>query len=50
MRGLSQANLDLGILQETTLTVRVYTIGLAGYSAVDTDALSRHCGLVAVFC
>ena len=30
LRGMSQANMDLGILQETKLTDGVYTRGLAG--------------------
>ena len=49
MRGMSQANLDLGIFQETKLTGGVYTRGSAGYSFVATDAPSRHRGGVAVF-
>ena len=49
MRGISQANMDLGILQETKLTDGIYTRGSAGYSFVATDAPSRHCGGVAIF-
>ena len=47
--GMSQANMDLGILQETKLTDGIYTRGLAGYSVVLTDAPSRHRGSVAIF-
>ena len=49
LRGVSQANMVLGIFQETMLTDRIYTHGSAGYSIVATDAPSRHCGGVAVF-
>ena len=47
--GMSQANMDLGILQETKLTDGVYTHGLAGYNVIATDAPSRHRGGVALF-
>ena len=30
LRGMSQANMDLGILQETKLTDGIYTLGSAG--------------------
>ena len=49
LRGMSQSNMDLGILQETKLTDGIYTHGLAGYSIVATDAPSRHRGGVAIF-
>ena len=49
LQGMSQANMDLGILQETKLTYGIYTRGLAGYSVVATDAPSRHHGGVAIF-
>ena len=49
LRGISQANMDLGILQETKLTYGIYTRGSAGYSVVAMDAPSRHCGGVAIF-
>ena len=42
MRGMSQSNLDLGILQDTNITDRVYTRGSAGYSIVTMDNLSQH--------
>ena len=49
LRGMSQANMDLGILQETKLTYGVYTRGSASYSVIATDAPSRHRGGVAIF-
>ena len=47
--GISLANMDLGILQETKLTDGIYTRGSSGYSVVATDAPSRHRGGVAIF-
>ena len=49
LQGMSQANMDLVIFQETKLTDGIYNRGSAGYSVVATDALSRHCGGVAIF-
>ena len=49
LRGMSQANMELGILQETKLTDGIYTRGSAGYSVVATDAPRRHRGGVAIF-
>ena len=49
LRGVSQANMDLGIFQETKVTDGIYTRGSAGYSVVATDAPSQHRGVVAVF-
>ena len=49
LRGVSQANMGLGILQETKLTDGIYTRGSAGYSVFATDAPSRHRGGVAIF-
>ena len=49
LRGMSQANMDLGILQETKLTDGIYTRRSAGYSVVATDAPSQHRGSVAIF-
>ena len=46
---MPQANMDLGILQETKLTDGIYTRGSAGYSVVATDAPSRHRGGVTIF-
>ena len=48
LRGMSQANMDLGILQEKKLTDGIYTRGSDGYSVIATDAPSRHCGGVAL--
>ena len=49
LRGMSQANMDLGILQETKLTDGIYTRESAGYSVIATDTPSRHGGGVALF-
>ena len=49
LRGVSQANMDLGILQETKLTDGIYTRGSTGYSVVATNAPSQHRGGVAIF-
>ena len=49
LRGMSQANMDLGILQETKLTDGVYTLVSAGYKVIATDVPSRHRGGVALF-
>ena len=49
LRGMSQANMDVGIFQETKLTDGIYTCGWTGYSVIATDAPSRHCGGVAIF-
>ena len=49
LRGMSQANMDLGILQETKLTDGVYTRRSAGYSVIATDAPRRHRGGVTIF-
>ena len=38
--GISQANMDLGILQETKLTDGIYTRGSADYNVIATDAPS----------
>ena len=47
--GMAQANIDLGVFQETKCTDGIYTRELAGYRVVATDALSRHRGGVALF-
>ena len=49
LRGMFQANMDLGIFQEKNLTDGIYTLGLAGYSVVTTDVPSRQRGKVTVF-
>ena len=47
--GMSQANMNLGIFQETKCTDGIYTRGSAGYRIVATDAPSRHRGGVVLF-
>ena len=49
LRGMHQANMDLGIFQEKKVTDGIYTHGSAGYSVVATDTPSRHRSRVAVF-
>ena len=49
LRGIPQANLDLGIFQDTKLKGGFYTRGSAGYNAVATDVPIRHHVRVAVF-
>ena len=48
LRVMYQANLDMGILQETKLTNGVYTCASAGYRVVATDAPIRHRGGIAM--
>ena len=47
--GMAQANIDLGVFQETKCTDGVYTRESAGYRVVATYTLSRHRGGVALF-
>ena len=49
MRGVSQANMDLGIFRETKITNGVYTHGSDGYNIIATDTPSQQNGRVAVF-
>ena len=49
LRGMEQANLDMGILQEKKITDGVYTRASSGYRVVATDAPSRHSGGIAMF-
>ena len=49
LRGMAQANIDLGVIQETKCTDGVYTRASAGYRVVATDAPSRHRGGVTLF-
>ena len=49
LRGMAQANMDLGVLQETKCTDGVYTRASAGYRVVATDVPSRHRGGIALF-
>ena len=46
---MAQANIDLGVFQETTCTDGIYTRESAGYRVVATDAPSRHRGGVELF-
>ena len=47
--GMSQANMDLGIFQETKCTNGIYTRESAGYRVVVIDTPSRHGSGVALF-
>ena len=49
LRGMAQANIDLGVFQETKCTNSVYTRALSGYRVIATDAPIRHRGGVALF-
>ena len=49
LRGMDQANMDLGIFQGKKCADRIYTRESAGYSVVATDAPSQLRGRVAVF-
>ena len=49
LRGMSQANMDLGVFQETNLTKRIYMRESSGYKVVATEATSAHIGGVSVF-
>ena len=40
LRGMSQADMDLGIIKETKLMDGIYTRGSAGYSVIATNAPS----------
>ena len=47
--GMSQANIDLGVFQETKCTDGIYTCESAGCRVVATDVPSRHRDRVALF-
>ena len=49
LKGMAQANMDLGIFQEKKCTDGIYTRNSAGYSVVATDGPSRHRGGVTIF-
>ena len=49
LRGIFQANTELGIFQEAEVTDDIYTHLSAGYSVVATNATSQHRGRVPVF-
>ena len=39
---MGQANLDVGVFQDTKMTDRIYTRGLSGYRVVAALAPSQH--------
>ena len=49
LRGISQANVDLGIFQDTKVTAEIYTRESSGYRVVAPETPSAHSGGVAVF-
>ena len=48
LHGMSHANVDLGILQDTTITYGVYAWESVGFCVVVLGALSLHHGGVAL--
>ena len=48
LRVMEQANLYLGYFQDTKVTDGIYVHVSAGYYIIALDALSRHCGVVAI--
>lgn len=49
LRAMAQANVDLGVFQETKLTDDIYTRVSSGYRVIATNAPSEHQGGVALF-
>ena len=49
LRGISQANMDLGVFQENKLKKRIYMRESSGYRVVATEVSSAYSGGVAVF-
>ena len=51
LRGIYQANMYLGVFQDTNLAKCIYTRGSSGYKMVSTEAPSAHIssGSVAIF-
>ena len=49
LRGMPQANMDLGEFQESKLTKRIYTRESSGYKVVATEATSAYSGSIAIF-
>ena len=47
--GMYQANMDLGVFQETKVTKGIYTREYSGHKVVASEALRAHRGGVAVF-
>ena len=49
LRGMSQANVDLGIFQDKKVTTEIYTRESSGYRLVAPETPSVHSGGVAMF-
>ena len=49
LRGMSQANIDLGIFQETKVTAGIHTRESSGYRVVASEASIAHSGGIALF-
>ena len=49
LRGISQANMDLGIFQDTKCTYGIHTRASAGYSVIATDVPIQHRSGVEIF-
>ena len=49
LRRISQANMDLGVFQETKLKKRIYTRESSGYKVVAMEAPGAHIGNISVF-
>ena len=47
--GMSQANVDLGLLKETNIIYGVYVQGSAGFYVIASDTLIRYCRSGALF-
>ena len=50
LRGMFQANIDLGIFQDTKVTGGIFERDTGGYRVAATKELILHCGRVSVFC
>ena len=48
LRGMGQANMDVGVFHKTNLTDGIYTRGSEGYRVVATSVPSRHHGGIAI--
>jgi exonuclease III len=49
LRAMAQANVDLGVFQETKLTDGIYTRQSSGYQVIASNAPSKHQGGIALF-
>ena len=49
LRGMSQENIKLGVLQDTNLTGGVYMREYAGYRVAESGAPRQHCRGAAIF-